>query len=178
MATNSEITRPRPGGMTGAKPVDMLRRSWALASFLCAAALLAAPAHADDLDNPTRTGVALVSGAPIEGTLSKAVGFKAYEYAASKDGFVKITLATKTVRASDNGGRAWRPYLRVLRGGGSAEAWSSNGNQVDPSLGQSTMIFRVQKGDQLTVIASIALNNDKRGPAADATFTLTAKESQ
>jgi hypothetical protein len=152
-----------------------MRRSLALAFGLL---LFATPAFADNLDHPTATGIALVSGTPIESTLSKSVGFKAYDYTASKDGFVKITLATKIVRPSDNGGKAWRPYLRVLRTGGSAEAWSSNGNQIDPQLGSARMIFRVQKGDKLTVIASIALNNDKHGPAADAAFTLTAQENQ
>ena len=153
-----------------------MRRSLALAFGLF---LFASPAlvRADNLDNPTRTGIDLVSGTPIAGTLSKSVGFKAYDFTASKDGFVKIELTTKIVRASDNGGKAWRPYLRVLRGGGSAEAWSSNGNQVDKDLGHATMIFRVAKGDKLTVIASIALNNDKKGPAADATFTLSAVQS-
>lgn len=147
------------------------------APLLLAALMTAATANADNLDNPTKTGINLVSGEAQEGTLSRSVGFKAYSFTASKDGFVRIELDTKTVRASDNGGKAWRPYLRVLRAGGSAEAWSSNGNQVDPKLGKAVMVFRVEKGDKLTVIATIALNNDKRGPAADAAFTLTAKES-
>ena len=61
---------------------------------------------------------------------------------------------------------------------GTAEAWSSNGNQVDTSVGHATMIFRVKQGDKLNVIASIALNNDKHGPSADASFTLTATENK
>lgn len=148
-----------------------------MAPLFLAAALTAVPAAADNLDRPTRTGIALVSGVEQKGTLSKSVGFKAYDYTASKDGFVRIELDTALVRSSDNGGKAWRPYLRVLRQGGSAEAWSSNGNQDNKAEGKAVMIFRVSKGDKLTVIATIALNNDKRGPAADASFTLTAKES-
>lgn len=140
--------------------------------------LLSASSRADNLDNPTATGIALTSAAPIAGTLSTSVGFKSYSYRAPADGFVKIDLTTNIVHAGDNGGKAWRPYLRVIRNDGTAEAWSSNGNQANPALGHATMIFRVKQGDKLTVIATIALNNDHHGPAADASFTLSAKESQ
>lgn len=148
-----------------------------LAPLMAAALLVSAAARADNLDNPTPTGIALTSAAPINGTLSKSVGFKSYRYAAPADGFVKIELTTNIVHPGDNGGKAWRPYLRVIRDDGTAEAWSSNGNQANPALGHATMIFRVKKGDKLTVIATIALDNDHHGPAADASFTLSAKES-
>jgi hypothetical protein len=156
-----------------------MQRASCFAALLSVGVLLvAAPAVADNLDHPTLTGVALTPGTPISSNLTTSVGFKQYEYTASKDGFVKLEETTKIVHSGDNGGKAWRPYLRVIRADGTAEAWSSNGNQADPNLGHATMIFRVKKGDRLDVIASIALNNDKHGPGADAAFTLTATENQ
>lgn len=148
-----------------------------IAAFL-AVFLAASSAYADNLDNPTRTGIALKDGSNEKGNLSKSVGFKAYDYTASKDGIVRIELDTVLVNKSDNGGKAWRPYLRVLRSGGTAEAWSSNGNQVDTTTGKATMFFRMKSGDKMTVIASIALNNDRHGPAAEAAYTLTVQESK
>jgi hypothetical protein len=144
--------------------------------MLVTAFTLAGPASADTLDSPTQSGT-ITQAAPVTNSVRKGgAGFRAYTYTVSKDGFLLVKLNTTLINASDNEGKAWRPFLRIIRLDGTAEAWSTNGHQDVKTTGQSSLAIRVKAGDKLTLIATLALNNDKKASSADANFTLSVKE--
>jgi hypothetical protein len=147
---------------------------------LVAAATWATPALADDIDHPT-----LVKDKPLEGTsettgaTSKAVGFPYHVYTAKTDGFVRFKMETTNVRAGDNGGKAWRPYLRVISHPSDTrhgEAWSTNGQQNDLTTGRAQLVIRVKAGEKFTVIASMAQNFVVKRPDAVANYKLMVTE--
>jgi hypothetical protein len=109
--------------------------------------------------------------------MSARLGFPGHVYTSKKDGFIKVVMRTSNVKASDNGGVAWRPYLRVLSQSNAernGEAWSSNGYQNGANA-EAELVLRVRKGEKFTVIASLALHTlgSQRG---NANYTVTVKE--
>ncbi|MBX3231033.1 MAG: hypothetical protein KIT84_36850 [Labilithrix sp.] len=147
---------------------------------LVAAATWATPAFADDIDRPT-----LVRDKPLDGTsettgaTSKTVGFPYHVYTAKTDGFVRIQMETTNVNPRDNGGKAWRPYLRVISHSNEdrhGEAWSTNGQQNDRSTGRAQLVLRVKAGEKFTVIASMAQNFVVKRPDAVANYKLIVTE--
>jgi hypothetical protein len=88
-------------------------------------------------------------------------------------------METTNVRASDNGGKAWRPYLRIISNSNEhrhGEAWSTNGQQNDLSTGRAELVIRVRAGEKFTVIASLAQNFVKKRPDANANYKLFVTE--
>jgi hypothetical protein len=129
-----------------------------VASF---ALLVAATAvsTADTIDHPS-VGRALRGSAHISGKLTRERGFVSHRYRAVTDGFVKITLATG----------AKRPYLRVLtvpsptrRG----EGWSTN---------EPTIVVRVARGNELELVATLAVNITRGSAADEAPYELATVE--
>ncbi|MBX3213208.1 MAG: hypothetical protein KF850_14330 [Labilithrix sp.] len=158
----------------------MLGRPTGFAAALLLLTCWVSPARADDIDRPTRVADKPIRGSgEVTGSANLTVGFPYHEYTASKDGFVRIQMETTNVRANDNGGKAWRPYLRVVsvpnderRG----EAWSTNGQQNDRSTGRAVLVFRVKAGEKFTVIATLAQNFVKKKPDANANYKLIVTE--
>ena len=116
-------------------------------------------AAADTIDHPS-LGSALRGSAHVSGKLTRERGFVSHRYRAVTDGFVKITLATG----------AKRPYLRVLsvpsatrRG----EGWSTN---------EPTLVVRVARGNELEVVATLAVNITKGRAVDEATYELATVE--
>jgi hypothetical protein len=114
---------------------------------------------ADTIDHPS-VGRALRGSAHISGKLTRERGFVSHRYRAVTDGFVKITLATGSKR----------PYLRVLtvpsptrRG----EGWSTN---------EPTLVVRVERGSELEVVATLAVNITKGSAFDEATYELATVE--
>jgi len=154
-------------------------RTLALGAILLGATW-AQPALADDIDRPT-----LVKDKPLDGTsevtgqANKTIGFPYHVYTAKVDGFVRIQMETTNVRAGDNGGKAWRPYLRVVsqpNEGRRSEAWSTNGQQNDLSTGRAVLVVRVKPGEKFTVIASLAQNFVVKRPDAVANYKVIVTE--
>jgi hypothetical protein len=119
-------------------------------------------AAAENLDNPTILADKPLNGASsVQGRITPRVGFPAHVYTAGKDGIVKVVIETKNLTASDNGGSAWRPYMRVLSQSNAernGEAWSTNGfrnDQTSPPSARGEVVFRVKKGEKFTVIATL-----------------------
>jgi hypothetical protein len=114
---------------------------------------------ADTIDQPS-VGRALRGSAQVSGKLTRERGFVSHRYRAAADGFVKITLATG----------AKRPYLRVLsvpsatrRG----EGWSTN---------EPTLVVRVTRGNELELVATLAVNITKGSAVGEATYELATVE--
>jgi hypothetical protein len=141
-------------------------RSWrhgvaiAVLSAFTSYALMAAAA--ENLDNPTILADKPLNGASsVEGRVTPRVGFPAHVYTAGKDGIVKIEIDTKNLNDRDNGGAAWRPYMRVLSQSNAernGEAWSTNGfrnTNTSPPSAHGEIVFRVKKGEKFTVIATL-----------------------
>jgi hypothetical protein len=149
---------------------------------LAVVALFVSVAYADTIDRPTpQQGRPLVAGTEVTGTFTLETGFPSHRYTASRDGFVRIELDTTNLasRPQDNGGKAWRPYLRVISVSSPirhGEAWSTNGNQLEVTEGRSELVLRVKAGEQFDVIATLAQNFVKAGPAARANYRLVATE--
>jgi hypothetical protein len=148
---------------------------------LAVAALFVSVVYADTIDRPTPQGVPLVAGTELTGTFTLETGFPSHRYTASRDGFVRIELDTSTLPSlpNDNEGKAWRPYLRIISVSSAirhAEAWSSNGNQLDLAEGRAELVLRVKAGEQFDVVASLAQNLVKSRPAARASYRLVATE--
>ncbi len=133
---------------------------------------------AESLDQPTILANQPLDGASSRtGTITPRVGFPAHVYTASKDGLVKITMQTSNVRASDNGGVAWRPYLRVLSQSSAernGEAWSSNGYR-NGATASADIVFRVKRGEKFTVIATLGQHTES-ATRVNANYTVTVKE--
>ena len=114
---------------------------------------------ADTIDDPS-VGRALRGSAHVSGRLTRERGFVSHRYRATTDGFVKITLATGTKR----------PFLRVLsvpsatrRG----EGWSTN---------EPTLVVRVARGNELEVVATLAVNITKGSAFDEAAYELATVE--
>ena len=160
----------------------MLRKSWrygvavAVLSVGTSWALMAAAA--ENLDNPTVLAAKPLNGAStVSGKITPQVGFPAHTYTASKDGMARIIIETSNVKPSDNGGLAWRPYMRALSVSNSernGEAWSTNGYR-DGAKASGEIVFRVRKGEKFTVIATLGQHLEA-GARVNANYTLTVKE--
>jgi hypothetical protein len=164
----------------GAMATNSMKRTVRAAGLALALALMSIPAAiaAENLDAPTLLAAKPLAGASSQsGVINKTVGFPAHVYTANKDGMVKVVMRTTNVTASDNGGIAWRPYVRVLsqpNANRSGEAWSSNGYQTGASA-EAELVFRVTKGEKFTVIATLALHT-LGSTRANANYTITVKE--
>ena len=139
-------------------------------------------AAAEDLDNPTIKADAPLNGASsVSGQITPRVGFPAHVYTAGKDGIVKVVIETSNINARDNGGSAWRPYMRVLSQSNAernGEAWSTNGfrdNSTSPPSAYGELVFRVKKGEKFTVIATLGQHIES-SQRATANYKLTVKE--
>ena len=132
----------------------------------------------ENLDNPTiLPDKPLVGASTQSGIINARVGFPAHVYTAKKDGFIKVIMTTTNVKASDNGGVAFRPYMRVIsqpNSERSGEAWSSNGYQTGAKA-EAELVIRVKAGEKFTVIASLALHT-LGATRVNANYTVTVKE--
>jgi len=160
----------------------MVRKSWrygvAIAVLSAATSWALMAAAAENLDNPTVLAAKPLNGAStVSGKISPQVGFPAHIYTASKDGMARVIIETSNVKASDNGGIAWRPYMRALSVSNAernGEAWSTNGYR-DGAKASGELVFRVRKGEKFTVIATLGQHLEA-GARANANYTLTVKE--
>lgn len=139
-------------------------------------------AAAENLDNPTVLADKPLNGASsIEGRITPKVGFPAHVYTAGKDGIVKVEIDTKNLNATDNGGSAWRPYMRVLSQSNAernGEAWSTNGfrnTTGSPPSAHGEIVFRVKKGEKFTVIATLGQHIES-SQRATVDYKVTVKE--
>ena len=139
-------------------------------------------AAAENLDNPTILADKPLNGASsVEGRITPRVGFPAHVYTAGKDGIVKVVIDTKNLNDRDNGGSAWRPYVRVLSQSNAernGEAWSSNGFRnpdTSPPSAQAEIVFRVKKGEKFTVIATLGQHIES-SQRTTVDYKLTVKE--
>jgi hypothetical protein len=139
-------------------------------------------AAAENLDNPTILADKPLNGAStVEGKITPRVGFPAHVYTAGKDGIVKVVIDTKNLNDRDNGGAAWRPYMRVLSQSNAernGEAWSTNGFRnatTSPPSAQGELVFRVKKGEKFTVIATLGQHIES-SQRATVDYKLTVKE--
>ena len=150
----------------------------ALALLLAVAPALAA--HADTLDRPTAQRRTLRGSSRAIGSLTRTVGFPAYTYRAATDGFARVDLqiANAAGRPHDNGGRAWRPYLRILTEAdvGHGEGWSTNGRPGDPDAARATLLMRVRAGEAFTIVATVCEDMTRDAPAVTARYTLVVAE--
>jgi len=164
MALLRTITRPR-----------------ALATLLVVSvlALGATVAHRAGAEIPeskwVKTGVTLKPGTDVKNRMA-GVAAHQYTYVAPRDGAVRVTMVVLPV-AGENKGVARRPYLRLLRGDGTAEAWTSNGNQIDPNKAIAVVAVKMKKGDKFNVIAATSANNDASGAVSTSPYVLSLKES-
>lgn len=142
---------------------------------------LMARAAAENLDNPTVLADKPLNGASsVSGRITPRVGFPAHVYTANKDGIVKAVIETKNLNNSDNGGSAWRPYMRVLSQSNAernGEAWSTNGfrKTTSPPSASGELVLRVKKGEKFTVIATLGQHIES-SQRATVDYTLTIKE--
>jgi hypothetical protein len=147
----------------------MLRKSWrygaAVAVLSAATSWALVAAAAEDLDNPTvRPSQPLAGASTVSGQITPQIGFPAHIYTASKDGLARIVMETSNVNPRDNGGIAWRPYMRALsisNAERNGEAWSSNGYR-NGATASAEIVFRVRAGES--------------GSRVNANYTLTVKE--
>ncbi len=157
-------------------------RTWLGAMGLCVIATVARPAFADTIDTPTLVADQPLDGPTVvEGEVTLARGFPYHRYTSHTDGFVRIRMETRNLpdRPTDNGGKAWRPYLRAIAVSSPtrhAEAVSTNGHQLDVEVGRAELVLRVQKGDRFDVIATLAQNFVKKRPDARADYRLVVEE--
>ncbi len=140
------------------------------------------PAWADTIDRPTLVADKPLNGSTeITGSVTLDRGFPYHRYTAQTDGFVRLQMETSNLpnRPQDNGGVAWRPYLRVISVSNAdrhAEAWSTNGHQLDPSTGRAELVLRVRKGEKFDVITTLAQNFVRQRPDARANYRLVVQE--
>ncbi len=160
----------------------MARISWrygvAVAVLATATSWALIAAAAENLDNPTvRANQPLDGPTTITGKISPKVGFPAHIYTASKDGMVRIIMETSNVNPRDNGGIAYRPYMRALsisNAERNGEAWSTNGYR-NGATASGEIVFRVKKGEKFTVVATLGQHLEA-GARVNANYTLTVKE--
>jgi hypothetical protein len=158
------------------------RRGVAIAALSLGTTFAAIAAAAENLDNPTVLADKPLNGASnVEGKITPRVGFPAHVYTAGKDGIVKIVIETKNLNDRDNGGAAWRPYMRVLSQSNTdrnGEAWSTNGFRnatTSPPTAHGEIVFRTKKGEKFTVVATLGqhLESSQR---ATVDYKVTVKE--
>jgi hypothetical protein len=153
-----------------------------LALVLTVAAGLVAPAAAaDGVDAPTQQRRLLRGTSQVAGELTSELGFPAYTYEVAHDGFARIALTTANLadRPHDNGGRAWRPFLRVIGNPSRrrhGDGWSTNGQPGDPDVGRAALVVRVYAGEAFTIVATVGQNMMHDRPDARARYTLTVTE--
>lgn len=152
----------------------------ALAGLLIACAWTT-PAAAEDIDHPTQQRGVLRGTSRTSGAITEGVGFPEHTYLATKDGLARIDLDTEnlTDRSDDNGGRAWRAYLRVITIANAehrSDAWSTNGQPGGRRGAHASMIVRVTAGERFTIVATLAQNVVKGRPAAAASYRLAVTE--
>jgi hypothetical protein len=160
----------------------MFRKSWrygvAIAVLTAATSWALIAAAAENLDNPTVRPTQPLNGAStVSGRITPQIGFPAHIYTASKDGMARIIIDTSNINARDNGGVAWRPYMRALsisNAERNGEAWSTNGYR-DGTKASGELVFRVRKGEKFTVIATLGQHLEG-GSRVTANYTLTVKE--
>lgn len=132
----------------------------------------------ENLDNPTVIADKPLVGASTQsGTINARVGFPGHVYTAKKDGFIKVIMVTTNVKASDNGGVAYRPYMRILSQSNAernGEAWSSNGYQ-NGAKAEAEIVIRARAGEKFTVVASLAIHT-LGSQRVNANYTVTVKE--
>ena len=155
-------------------------RHAALAGVLIAGAW-AMPAAAEDIDHPTQQRRVLRGTSRTSGAITEEVGFPAHTYLATRDGFARIELDTENLadRPGDNGGRAWRAYLRVITISDAehrSDGWSTNGQPGGRRGAHASLIVRVTAGESFTIVATLAQNVVKQRPAAAATYRLAVTE--
>ncbi len=155
-----------------------MRRGVAVAVLAAGTSWALAAAAAENLDNPTILKDQALNGrSTVSGQITPKVGFPAHVYTASKDGLVKVVMQTSNVNPRDNGGVAWRPYLRVLSQSNeerNGEAWSSNGYR-NGATAEAEVVFRARKGEKFTVIATLGQHLEG-GSRVNAKYTVTVKE--
>ncbi len=140
------------------------------------------PAWADTIDRPTLVADKPLDGSTeVTGSVTLERGFPYHRYTAQTDGFVRFQMETSNLenRPNDNEGVAWRPYLRIISVSNEhrhAEAWSSNGHQLDTSTGKAELVLRVRKGEQFDVITTLAQNFVRKRPDARANYRLVVQE--
>ena len=160
----------------------MLGKSWrygvAIAVLGAATSYALMARAAEDLDHPTIKGDQPLNGAStVSGQITPRVGFPAHVYTASKDGIVKVVIETSNINARDNGGQAWRPYMRVLSQSNAernGEAWSTNGFRNGTSA-KGELVFRVKRGEKFNVIATLGQHIES-SQRATVNYKLTVKE--
>jgi hypothetical protein len=161
--------------------LETLKPSLGLAGLLMVATLVR-PAFADTIDAPTLVADKPLQGTTeVEGEVTLAKGFPYHRYTAQTDGFVRIRMQTENLedRPNDNEGVAWRPYLRIIAVSSEtrhAEALSTNGHQLDTSMGQAELVLRVKAGERFDVISTLAQNFVKKRPDARAHYRLIVEE--
>jgi hypothetical protein len=160
----------------------MLRKSWrygvAIAVLSAGTSWALMAAAAENLDNPTVRATQPLNGpSTITGKITPQVGFPAHIYTASKDGMVRIIIDVSNVNPKDNGGIAFRPYMRALsisNAERNGEAWSTNGYR-NGATASGEIVFRVKKGEKFTIVATLGQHLES-GARANANYTLTVKE--
>jgi len=160
----------------------MLPKSWrhgvAIAVLGASATWAFVAAAAEDLDHPTiRASEPLSGESTVSGRITPQVGFPAHVYTASKDGLARIVINTSNVNARDNGGIAWRPYMRVYAQSNAernGEAWSTNGYRNGTSA-TGEIVIRVKKGEKFTVVATLGQHIES-SQRVTANYSLTVKE--
>jgi hypothetical protein len=138
-------------------------------------------AAADSVDAPTQQRRMLRGTSHVAGELTTELGFPAYTYEAARDGFARIVLTTENLpdRPHDNGGRAWRPFLRVIGNPSHrrhGDGWSTNGQPGDPGVGRAALLVRVYAGEAFTIVATVGQNMMHDQPAARTRYTLAVTE--
>ncbi len=160
----------------------MLRKSWrygiAIAVLSAGTSWALMAAAAENLDNPTtRASQPLDGASTVTGKITPQVGFPAHIYTASKDGMVRIVIETSNVNPNENGGIAFRPYMRALSVSNAernGEAWSTNGYRHGATA-SGEIVFRVRKGEKFTVVATLGQHLEG-GSRVNANYTVTVKE--
>jgi hypothetical protein len=168
-------------GSRGAPVSDTMDLVSVRAGVFLLAAMWWAPAAADTVDAPTQQRRVLRGTSEATGELTAEVGFPAYTYAVAHDGFARIVLTTanRPDRPRDNGGRAWRPFLRVIGNPSRrrhGDGWSTNGQPGDPDEGRAALVVRVHAGELFTIVATAGQNMEHGGPSARARYTLSVTE--
>jgi hypothetical protein len=80
---------------------------------------------------------------------------------------------------ADNGGRAWRAYLRVITISDAehrSDGWSTNGQPGGSRGAHASLIVRVTAGESFTIVATLAQNMVTQQPTAIATYRLAVTE--
>lgn len=158
--------------------MSLVRNALGVAGLMMVVAWAPEAAAAENLDNPTIVSSKPLEGASSqEGTISASLGFPGHVYTSKKEGFIRVVMKVWNAKASDNGGVAWRPYMRILsqsNANRNGEAWSSNG-YVTGATAEAELVLRVHPGEKFTIIPTLALHT-LGAQRANAKYTITVKE--